>query len=446
MADQLYPVKSGFYDAVNNDRTYNAEDMNKPYSRLVSDGVFANPDGTPSNDFKVEPNSGMSIKVGIGQGIVAHKWFQNDTPIVITVPTNTGLTTRIDSVILQVDNREAARAGSVVYRVGTNTPPALDSATTEYRLANISIAAGTSTITAAMITDLRGSAECPWVSALIEQPDLSEMWNNFYSAYEEALSQFEADTTESQTEIQQAWNDFFNELTENLNVTMNLATLKNTYTATGTVTTIPIGITGYNSNTDLLFVFINGLMASPSMYTVNGSNVVLTNSIAAGNKVDYLVLKSVVAADISSTISLMQQLSSALTSFMSDSGWQDIELINGAQKVNNTSKPQVRNIGGRVYLRGAVRTPPADYTALATLPVNCKPDGNHSFTTVVNTSDVASVIVLVTIASNGNIVISCRSGDIPNNGYFWLDTCYLAYNAPTEVIVPDIPNADEEEF
>ena len=30
MSDQLFPIKSGFYDAINNDRTYNAEDMNKP--------------------------------------------------------------------------------------------------------------------------------------------------------------------------------------------------------------------------------------------------------------------------------------------------------------------------------------------------------------------------------------------------------------------------------
>lgn len=446
MADQLFPVKSGFYDAVNNDRTYNAEDMNKPYSRLVSDGVFANPDGTPSNDFLVEPNSGMSIKVGIGQGIIAHKWFQNDTPISIAVPTNTGLTTRIDSVILQVDNRTATRAGAVVYRVGTSSPPALDSATTEYRLANISIAAGTSTITAAMITDLRGSAECPWIAALIQQPDLSTLWQNFYDAYEQAFGIYEAEMNDSQSEIQQAWDDFFDQLTENLNVTMNLATLKNTYTATGTVTTIPIGITGYNSSTDLLLVFINGLLASPSMYTVSGSNVVLTNSIAAGNKVDFLVLKSVVSADVSSTISLLQQFSSALTAFMSDSGWQDIELKNGAQKVNDASKPQVRNIGGRVYIKGAIRTPPADYTVFGTLPNNCKPDGNHVYTVCVNVADVASVICMITIASNGNMVINCRSDTIPVSGYLFIDTCYLAADAPTAVIVPDLPSADEEEF
>ena len=435
MADQLFPVKSGFYDAINNDRTYNAEDMNKPYSRLVSDGVFANPTGTPSNDFLVEPNSGMSIKVGIGQGIIAHKWFQNDTPIVITVPTNTGLTTRIDSVILQVDNREAARAGSVVYRVGTSTPPALDSATTEYRLANITIAAGTSTITAAMITDLRGSSECPWVAALIEQPDLSGMWQNFYAAYEEALTQFEADTTESQAEIQQAWNDFFGQLTDELTMTMNLATLKNTYTATGTVTTIPIGISGYDSTTDILFVFINGLLASPSMYTVSGSNIVLAHSIGAGNKVDFLVLKSVVSADISSTISLMQQLSSALTAFMSDSGWTSLSFGSGVVQ----DRPcKIRNIGGRIYITGSIHG--ADLSSQIT-SVPYAPEYSHRFTTM-----CGSGMITLEISTAGAVTCVRQSGTIDSSSVFDLDTCYLDANAPTEVLVPDIPNADEEEF
>ena len=30
MADQNFSVKCGFFDAVNGDRTYSAEDMNKP--------------------------------------------------------------------------------------------------------------------------------------------------------------------------------------------------------------------------------------------------------------------------------------------------------------------------------------------------------------------------------------------------------------------------------
>ena len=46
MADQVISVSCGFFDSIENDRAYSAEDMNKPYSHFISDGVFATPTGT----------------------------------------------------------------------------------------------------------------------------------------------------------------------------------------------------------------------------------------------------------------------------------------------------------------------------------------------------------------------------------------------------------------
>ena len=40
----------GFFNSINGDRKYNAEEMNNPYHRIVSNGVFAKPDETPSID------------------------------------------------------------------------------------------------------------------------------------------------------------------------------------------------------------------------------------------------------------------------------------------------------------------------------------------------------------------------------------------------------------
>ena len=73
MADQIFSVNSGFYNAVNNDRTYSAEDMNRPYKRIVANGVFATPAGTASNDLRVTATSGMVISVAAGEGIFADK-------------------------------------------------------------------------------------------------------------------------------------------------------------------------------------------------------------------------------------------------------------------------------------------------------------------------------------------------------------------------------------
>ena len=83
MADQIFNVKSGFYDAVNLDRLYSADDMNKPYSRVIADGVFATNQGTPSSDLQVvSTGTGMQISVMAGQGIFGAKWFQCEGHIV----------------------------------------------------------------------------------------------------------------------------------------------------------------------------------------------------------------------------------------------------------------------------------------------------------------------------------------------------------------------------
>ena len=120
MADQIFNVSCGFFDAVDSDRTYSAEQMNNPYKRLISNGVFATPQGTPSTDLQVvSAGSGMGIIVSVGQGLFADKWFQNEAAISITVPNNTGISPRMDSVIVQVDTRASGRVGNIVYRTGS---------------------------------------------------------------------------------------------------------------------------------------------------------------------------------------------------------------------------------------------------------------------------------------------------------------------------------------
>ena len=34
--DVKYPVNAGFFNAINEDRTYSADDMNRPYRKLIS--------------------------------------------------------------------------------------------------------------------------------------------------------------------------------------------------------------------------------------------------------------------------------------------------------------------------------------------------------------------------------------------------------------------------
>lgn len=448
MSDTIINVRSGFYDAIEEDRVYSADDMNKPYKKLVSDGVFATPQGTPSSDLQVVPGNGMSVNVSKGNGMCAGKWFENNSIVNFVIPSNTALNSRIDSVLMQVDARTTGRVGNLVYRTGTAAadpvPPVINTVTdvTEYRLANILVEPGATEITASNITDKRGSDECPWISALVIQPDVSTLWQNFFDAYEAQLAAFESEMDSYQQTAEQAWNDFFNNLTQQLSVTMNLVTLKNTYTATGSVTQIPIGISSYNPSTDVLLVFINGLLAAPSMYTESSSTVTLTNAISAGNKVDFLVLKSVVEGDLASTVSLIQTLDAQLSAFMSDSGWIEATLETGSGEPNNP--PSYRSIGGKIYIRGDFTGSLNAGDVICTLPLAYAPEKPHRWTQSVLGNNVYTIVILQ-VDVTGELSLIGSSAAIGNLSVIPLETNYLSANVPT-ITISDLPNGDSEVY
>lgn len=199
MPDQKFKVECGFFNSVDQDRLYTAEDMNRPYKRVITNGVFATPNGTPSTDFQVfSQDGGMNIVVKKGQGIFADKWFESTADLVITIPGNTNIVPRVDSVVIQVDNTMSGRCGNIVYREGSPNsnpvPPLIGQAVNvkEYRVANITVSPGASSIKQASIIDLRGSAECPWITGLIKQVDTSTL----FEQYKDAQQQFYTNSTQ----------------------------------------------------------------------------------------------------------------------------------------------------------------------------------------------------------------------------------------------------------
>lgn len=303
MSDTKYSVMSGFYDAVSNDRLYTADQMNMPYKRLVCNGVFAQPDGTAGTDFQVLAGALMTVNVQPGNAIVGDKWVESDAVVPVEVAGNTSVNSRIDSIVLRVDRTMAERAASIVYRTGTAaaTPeaPALvnSGGIYEFRLADITVAPSASAITQAVITDRRGSDDCPWITSLIQQPDTSTLFLQYQAAYQAQLERF-----------YDQWSEFFAQLTEDLTVSTNILVLRNEYTASGSETEIPIGIDGYDRETDMLQVFINGLMAQEGVfYTIDqdGEGITLTNAISAGDKVFFVVLKSIITGNSTALMAMV---------------------------------------------------------------------------------------------------------------------------------------------
>ena len=186
-------IKSGFHNSINGDRKYNAEDMNRPYKDIVSNGVFPN----PSDQFQVFASSGMIVSVSAGGGVFGNGWAYSDAPILLTVDPAEPTLSRIDAIVVRRDESESVRDTLIVVKKGTPAQNPVrpemtrDDYVNEYCLATIRITPGTTVITGSMITDTRpDSTVCGWVTGLIQQVDTSTLFNQWQSAYEEQYELF----------------------------------------------------------------------------------------------------------------------------------------------------------------------------------------------------------------------------------------------------------------
>lgn len=420
MADTIFNVNCGFFDSVNNDRRYTAEEMNRPYKRVITNGVFATPLGTPSTDLQVlSANSGLNITVKKGEGLFADKWFENPADFIITVPANTNIVPRRDSVIIQVDKRTSGRVGNIVYRTGTpNSNPQVPDINTvsgviEYRLANIYVAAGANYIGQDAIVDLRGSSECPWITGLIKQVDTSTLYNQYRAAYD---AYYQRET--------EAFNAFMEQLTEQLSVNTNVAKYESHYITTEDgETVIPINLVSYNKSKDILMVRVNQLFASEGTdYTISSdsSSITLTKDLKANQNIDFLVLQSVVAADVETVMQKLEQLTDSLSDITSDvndltsdSGWIDFWLEGGATAFDANNKPAIRKFGNITNLRGAIKGVTAAGTTICTLPAAYKPAMDYYFTSsAIASGTIKSTVTFLVSASNGTVKLVAKSGTI----------------------------------
>lgn len=419
MNDKIFEVNCGFFDSINEDRLYSADEMNRPYKRIITNGVFATPKGTPSTDLQVvSANNGMEILVNTGDGLFADKWFESAIPIVITVPSNTDLVPRRDSVIIQVDKRTVGRKGNIVYRAGTpdSNPMPPDIGTVEnvieYRLANIYVAPSANFIGNDAITDLRGSSECPWITSLIDQVDTSQLYNQWATAYQKYYD----DET-------QAFNAFMESLTQQLSVNTNIIMSESHYTSTEEVTEIPINITGFNQEKDVLMVFVNRLRATPGIdYTISTDNskITLTKSIVANQSVNFLTLKSVVAADDQTALQLMTQINTKLTQITTDSGWTNFTLENDVQAYSTGLTPGYRKYNNQVFLRGCVRNVTANGTVIATLPEGYRPAMTRYYTIA-----TGSITATIEIGTNGQVKLANVIGTLATTSLIPIDTSFI---------------------
>lgn len=423
MSEQTINITSGFYNSINGDRTYSANDMNKPYKRVITEGIFATPQGTPSTDFQVlSANNAMNIIVKKGEGLLGNRWIELESDTVITVGSNTGITPRCDSIIVRVDNTQSGRVAQVIYREGTASskpmPPNLVNTDTikEIRVANIYVVAGATWISQDAITDLRGSGECPWITSLIKQVDTSTLYAQWQKAYQDY---YDTETA--------AFNAFMESLTQQLTVNTNVVTYESHYTSATEVTEIPINISTFDQNRDVLMVFVNRLRATPNTdYTISTDNskITLTNSIKVGQSVNFLVLKSIVGADAQTIEQELTAINNAIASLKSDTGWVNFTLENGTS-FDDTTKPAVRKYNNQVFVRGAIKGLNTTGIAICTLPANMRPTMNLQYQVMAILDGQINASCVMEITTTGIIKLVAKSGTISNTAMLSIATNFI---------------------
>lgn len=183
-------VTSGFFNSIDEDRLYDAEQMSSILDGVILDGIFniVPIEGDVSNNdkFHVEAYDGMTIRVGRGKAWFNHTWTVNDVKLSLTLDEAHSVYQRIDAVVLEVDTRVAKRENSIKIINGTpSATPARPTLTKvnglyQYALAYITVNRSATSIEDSDITDVVGSEETPLARSISDAVSL-QIADNLYT-------------------------------------------------------------------------------------------------------------------------------------------------------------------------------------------------------------------------------------------------------------------------
>ena len=196
------PLSSGFYNSVNGDRVYDAEQFGALFDGIISDGVFPN----VGDHFLVRPGTNeMAIYVGSGKAWLNRRWVENTADEKLSISAAHASLDRIDSIVLSVDNNKAVRAARLEVLTGQasgspQAPLPTDTPGKKYMvLANIRVLKAARQISPEHVSSrvgYGGSNGAPYIGGPANTIDLAGLQNKlqgefdtWFKAVRDALSQ-----------------------------------------------------------------------------------------------------------------------------------------------------------------------------------------------------------------------------------------------------------------
>ena len=279
-------IQYGYFDSVDGDRKYNADQMSEYFEGLVSNGVYED----VGNAMQVIAHTGMKLKIQSGRAIINCKWIRVTGTEEIKVTQSDAQYDRYSAIVARLN--ETDRRIEIACKDGTPAaqPTQPEIAPTELCLAMVYVRANVTAILQSEITDTRASEMCGWVTGLIEQVDTSQLFLQWQTAYENYYEEMTAQFTE-----------FLDGLTARLNVNTYIEKFElRRVTETDYAQSINLNMTGYTyADDDIVQVYINGLLCTEDVeYTFwppdeqDQYAAVGVDEVIVGTEIKIVVLKS----------------------------------------------------------------------------------------------------------------------------------------------------------
>lgn len=203
-------VRSSFFNSVNGDRRYLANNFAEYFASFIANGIFPN----PSNTLQVYEKTNMIVTVKPGKGWINGYFAVNEYDYDLTLENADGVLNRIDRIVLRLDFN--ARSINIAVKKGAfaSTPvaPTLqrDADAHELALADIYVAKGTTIIKQSNIADQRlNNALCGVVHGTVSQVDTTTIFNQYSAWFAETTGKTESEINQWQLTIKAEFDTWF---------------------------------------------------------------------------------------------------------------------------------------------------------------------------------------------------------------------------------------------
>ena len=183
-------VTYGFYNSINGDRKYNAEQMSAIFDGIIRDGVFQDIGAT----FRVYAEADSAIIVDTGKAWFNSTWILNDALLRLTAEPADVLQKRIDAVVIEInkDNKVRANSIKIIKGIPSTSPkkPTMERGKilNQYPIAYIERKVNDNSITNADIEFVVGRSECPFINGILQTANIDTQLNQYTQMMRDVIS------------------------------------------------------------------------------------------------------------------------------------------------------------------------------------------------------------------------------------------------------------------